>query len=133
MVTVKRIHVASAFRVGALVFGILFAIVGFCYTMIVVPALSSPQFARQLGLEDAGSISPLNFLITFVVCGVPLYAAIGGVFGALFALIYNRVAQWVGGLEIELERQVMLSYSDPLAKPLNTDEPFGDIKGKDIP
>lgn len=143
MVTVKRIHVASAFRVGALVSGILFGILSLCYMIFVFSALSSPEIARQLGeasgLGDAVTLSPINFLVTFLICGVPFYATIGGIFGMLFALVYNFVAGWVGGLEIELERPVMLQRSssplsgDPFAKRPDEDDPFGDLKGKDIP
>lgn len=34
-----------------------------------------------------------------------LYGVMGFVFGAIGALIYNLVAKWVGGFELELELQ----------------------------
>jgi hypothetical protein len=40
----------------------------------------------------------LGAIVFFPIC----YGLIGGVFAAIGALIYNLVAGWVGGLEVDI-------------------------------
>ena len=39
----------------------------------------------------------------FAILAPFLYAAMGFVFGAIGAFIYNLVAKWIGGIEVEVE------------------------------
>jgi len=52
-------------------------------------------------------------------CGVPLYAIMGGIFGAGLAFAYNIISGWVGGLELEVEGTI-LEPTLPLYKPERT-------------
>ena len=94
MASVKRIGPGSAFKVGLVVyailgfiFGILFALIG----MLAGSLASSHSLFPGTGL---GFFS----IILFPIC----YGIIGGVFGALGAVIYNLAAGWVGGLEVDI-------------------------------
>ena len=45
----------------------------------------------------------MAFGFGFAIAAPFLYAAMGFVFGALGASIYNVVAKWIGGIEVEVE------------------------------
>jgi membrane associated rhomboid family serine protease len=107
VVKVKRINVASAFRVGALVFAMLWAVFGLLFMMVSVLIPPDPALARELGANSA-----LVNLCSVYLCGVALYAVLGGVMGAICAFFYNVVAAWVGGLEITLERRTYMSEQE---------------------
>lgn len=94
MATVKRIGPGSAFKVGVIVYGILGFIIGIPFAFISMIA-GSLATARS-GFPGAG----LGF---FSIILFPIfYAVLGGVFGALTAVVYNLAAGWVGGLEVEI-------------------------------
>jgi outer membrane lipoprotein SlyB len=108
MVTVKRIGVASAMKVGALLYALLFTVFGLFilgFQSIAISALtnainqSSPRGALSGGGLLAGGLAA--FCI-FYVMGVVFAAITGGIGGAVTAFLYNLVANWVGGVEIEL-------------------------------
>lgn len=94
MTVVKRIGPASAFKVGLISYAILGLIVGvFCSLIAIIGAWFAPHahlpFARAVGL--------------FAVLLCPLvYGILGGVIAVISALLYNLVAGWVGGVEVEL-------------------------------
>jgi hypothetical protein len=79
------------FGVGqtAKVFGILYALMGACFVPIfaLIAVFAPSENSFGLGLSLA---LPL------------LYGAMGFVFTALACVIYNVVAGWVGGIEVEL-------------------------------
>ena len=45
----------------------------------------------------------VGMFVVGIVCVPIIYGMIGFVIGALGALIYNLIAKWLGGIEIELE------------------------------
>ena len=99
MAIVKRVGPGSAFKVGLITYGILGLVLGICMALFSTlvgslgTAASSAPGAKLLGLGmGVGSI------IFFPV----LYGLIGGIGGALGALIYNLAAGWVGGLEVDI-------------------------------
>ena len=114
MLKINKVSIGSAFRVGIVITGIfwiIFALLSLCLVSIFPSSLDStlrndyPYGSVEI---DAGR-ALLN-----LVCGVPVAAIIGGIFWALAALIYNVVARWVGGLEVEYETfQKPTPYSDP--------------------
>jgi hypothetical protein len=144
VVTIKKINVASAFRVGALVFALLWGVLGLFFVLLSALVPSNASFGREFGAsaQDVTFIS----LCSVYACGIPMYGTIGGITGALWAFFYNIVARWVGGIELTLERKVMvtdqqlismgdraLSSSDPFTKSKNSDveDPFEGIEGRD--
>ncbi len=95
MATVKRIAPGSAFKVGAvsyaimgLLFGIIFALVSMVGGALV-PASEAGVFRMFFGV---------GAIVFLPIC----YGVIGGIFAAIGAVIYNLVAGWVGGLEVDI-------------------------------
>ena len=86
MAVLKRIGVLSVARVT----GVVLAIVG------LVLAVPFGLFVMARG--GAG-----NFSLLWLVAVPILYAAGGFVGGALYAWLYNVVAGWIGGIELDIE------------------------------
>jgi hypothetical protein len=95
MATVKRIGPGSAFKVGLALYGFLGLILGVIFALIsmlggtLAPASQAGVFRMFFG---AGAI------IMFPVC----YGVVGGIGGVISAVLYNLVAGWVGGLEVDI-------------------------------
>jgi hypothetical protein len=95
MATVKRIGPGSAFKVGAALYAFMGLFIGLIFALVsmvggaLMPASQTGAFRMFFG---AGAII---FLPIF-------YGVIGGIFAALGALIYNLVAGWFGGLEVDI-------------------------------
>lgn len=95
MATVKRIGPGSAFKVGLALYGLLGLILGVIFALIsavggaVAPASQAGVFRMFFGV---GAIVALPIF----------YGIIGGIGGALSAFLYNLVAGWVGGLEVDI-------------------------------
>jgi hypothetical protein len=95
MATVRRIGPGSAFKVGAVTYAFMGLLLGVLFALTsmlggaLVPAYGAGLFRMVFG---AGAI------VFFPIC----YGIIGGIGGALGAVIYNLVAGWVGGLEVDI-------------------------------
>ena len=109
MATLTRIRRVSALQAGkmaALVYAgmslifvpILALVMGFGALASIAAAASSNDHAAAL----PAALGVGMFLVGIIVAPI-FYGVIGFIVGALGALIYNLVAKWVGGLEIELE------------------------------
>jgi hypothetical protein len=95
MAIVKRITPRSAFKLGLVLYGILGLVLGVLVELIVFARMSLPganQPPRNIFLFGPAAI------IFFPI----LYGLVGGVFGAIGALLYNLASKWVGGLEIDI-------------------------------
>lgn len=117
MVTIKRINVGSAARVGAIVSLIVGAITGILF--LALPSLFFTSFINIATIATSGStttlqpafndtfatLSLVTLCITYVVSLV-FSAIAGGIGGMLFAFAYNLSVHWVGGLEVELDPEV---------------------------
>lgn len=113
MYTIKRVGIGSAFRVGAVSSALVWAVFGILFVlwMLAIGSAvdSTTNSFSNTNSSDFAEISG-GFTIFFYLCMIPIQAVIGGIMGALYAFIYNIVAGWVGGLELELEqRQVYYS------------------------
>jgi hypothetical protein len=95
MTTVRRIGPGSAFKVGAAVYAMMGLILGF-----ITASVSILVGTRVQGAE--AGVFRMFFGVGAIVFLPILYAVIGGVFSVLSALFYNLVADWLGGLEVEL-------------------------------
>ena len=100
MAIVRRVGPGSAFKIGLVLYGIIGLLLGIvmaCVSMVAGSlgglGQSAVPGARVLGLGMG-----LGAIIVFPL----LYGVIGGVFAAIGAAIYNLVAGWVGGLEIDI-------------------------------
>jgi hypothetical protein len=96
---IRRIGVGSAFRIGAILSALIFAIIGIFFVLFgVLGAGMMAAFGAPAG-ETGGALA---FSLIMYVVGVVAYAVIGGIFFALYAWLYNIVAGWVGGISVEL-------------------------------
>lgn len=92
MAILKRIAPASAFNVGLVIYALLGLIAGaFCSAV----AFAGVQFAPHAHMPRVLG------LVALIVCPM-IWGTMGGVVNAVSALIYNLVAGWVGGLEVDL-------------------------------
>lgn len=107
MYTLRRVAVGSAFKVMAILSGLIFAAVGFFAVFLPgvfgigiwsMMAMSPRRLPFGLGLGVLGSI--LAYLL-----GIVIYAVLGGIVGALYAAMYNLVAGIGGGLRVELNKE----------------------------
>jgi len=95
MATVRRIDPGSAFKVGGALYAIMGLFMGIILALVsmlggtLVPASEAWVFRTFFG---AGAVF---FLPIF-------YGIIGGICAAISAAIYNLVAGWVGGLEVDM-------------------------------
>lgn len=100
MKRLKRIDPWSAARVlGALyaMVGVLVGLFAACFTMVGVGAQSE---VAGFGASDAAALSGLG---VFAILVFPvIYGIIGLIAGVVISSLYNIVAGWTGGFEIEL-------------------------------
>jgi hypothetical protein len=95
MATVRRIGPGSAFKVGLVLYGIMGLLIGIIFAAVsmlggaLAPPAETGMFRMFFG---AGAI------VLLPIC----YGVIGGISGALGAVIYNLGAGWVGGLEVDI-------------------------------
>lgn len=103
MKTIRRFSVSSVFKVAAVVYGLMFAIFG-CFVIILPGLLGSSllgDLAQDSGLAAFGSGIVVTIL-SYIV-GIVVSAMVSGIFVAIGAIIYNVVAGWVGGIQVEVE------------------------------
>lgn len=83
-----------------------------CLGLIFIPFLLLGGFASMAMGREAGAISGVAMLFVAILLPV-FYAALGFLFGALTAWIYNLVAGWVGGIQLELRVPVQPAVMAP--------------------
>lgn len=93
MTKLKRLEVLSVAKLQAVLMAVIGLITGIFY------ALLGAAFSVLAG--PAGLGGGLGF---FAIIVLPIiYAVIGFILGAISAFLYNLIAGWVGGIEIEFE------------------------------
>lgn len=114
MVTIKRVGVGSAMKVGALLYALSFTVFGIFIIALQSAALTtfsniisqqSPRGTIPSGSAIAGG--GLVFFCIFYAAGVIFCLIAGGIGGAVTAILYNLIANWVGGLELQLSASGM--------------------------
>ena len=99
MTTLKRIGPGSAFKVGAIIYAFFGLIVGVILAFVSLVAGSLGSLASEAsGARAFGFGMGVGAIIVLPIC----YGLIGGIGGAIGAAIYNLVAGWVGGVEVEI-------------------------------
>ncbi len=99
MATVKRIGPGSAFKVGLVTYAILGLILGGITAFLSMVAGSLGSLSSEaVGARAFGFGLGLGAVIVFPI----VYGLVGGVAAAIGAVIYNLVAGWVGGLEVDI-------------------------------
>ena len=101
MATVKRIGPGSAFKIGIVLYAAVGLLVGIVWALfsVVAGSLGSMALAGAPGASRFfGFAMGIGAIIIFPIC----YGIFGGVVAAISAVLYNLVAGWVGGLEVEI-------------------------------
>jgi hypothetical protein len=124
MITLRKIDVGSAFRIGALVTGLLSLVLLMPLLLCqlsIIPAMTttSSSFGSSNLSNDLPFVQGMGIagILIFFVCGVLIYAVLGGIGGAIYALAYNFVARQFGGLQIEVDG--LEAALPPPSKPKN--------------
>jgi hypothetical protein len=112
VITIRKFDVGSAFRIGALVSGVLALIFVLPTLLCQFSILSSmnTQFMTSSGgnedfLFENSMLQGLGIAggLFFAVCGIVIYMVVGGIGAAISALAYNLIARQFGGLQVEIE------------------------------
>jgi hypothetical protein len=100
MATLKHIGPGSAFKVGLVTYAFLGLFIGICVALFSMVAGSLTGLAGNQvpGARAFGFGMGIGAIIFFPI----MYGIAGGIGGALGAVIYNLVAGWVGGLEVDI-------------------------------
>ena len=94
----------------AKVMGILYG----CMGLIFAPIFLLFGLIGSLAGQDKTPLAGI-FSVVFAILMPVLYGVMGFIMGAIGALLYNLVAKWVGGFELELElRPAGLSAPYPI-------------------
>lgn len=102
MAVVRRVGPGSAFKVGLVLYAILGLVLG------IFMAFLSTVAGSLGGLAMPGAGAPGSRLFGFgmglgaIIFFPILYGIVGGVCAAIGAVVYNLVAGWIGGLEVDL-------------------------------
>jgi hypothetical protein len=101
MATLRRIGPGSAFKVGMVTYALFGLVIGVCIALF---SMATGSLGRLAGTEVGPGARALGFgmgLGAIIVAPI-FYGIVGGIGGALGALVYNLVAGWVGGLEVDI-------------------------------
>ena len=95
-------HIRRLKRIAPVQLGKMLAVLYGIMGLLVVPVfLIASAAAANLPAQQRAGMMALGAGFAFLA--PVLYAAMGFVFGAIGALIYNLVAKWIGGIEVEVE------------------------------
>jgi hypothetical protein len=72
------------------IFTALYFLMGFLYTLVGIPMI----------IFGSGPLKIMGIIYFF---GPVIFAILGFVFFVLFAALYNLLAQWLGGVEVEVK------------------------------
>jgi len=100
MATVKSTSPGSAFKVGLVVYAILGLIVGVFMALFYMMIGSLGSAVGNMG--PGARMLGFGFGLGSIIIAPIIYGILGGIGGALGALIYNLAASWVGGLEVDI-------------------------------
>ena len=103
MAVVKRIGPVSALKIGAIMHGIAGLIVGLVASILTL--VGHPLANAATRCPIMGEHCPLmgrGVGVAAIIVFPIAYAILGGIVAVLFALIYNLIAGWVGGLEVDI-------------------------------
>jgi|GEM_PF-1005713 len=100
---VRRISPASAFKVAAGIYGLIYGVLGlFGFLFSVIGILFVGDMLYYLDLPVGSGIAGLLLSFLLFILTTVLIALVAGVSAAISAWIYNLVAGRIGGLEVEV-------------------------------
>ncbi len=130
MVTIKRVDVVSAMKIAALINALTFTVFGLFFlalNSLIFSSISSS--VTTFGGQTSTSFNPSTFaaaglatcLVIYVIGGIAA-ALVGAIVGALYAFFYNLIANWTGGLRVELASDQVVMVEK--RKVLGSDDEF---------
>jgi Transmembrane domain of unknown function (DUF3566) len=102
MAVVRRVGPGSAFKIGLVLYAILGLILGIFMACISLVAGSLGGLSMPAGGAPGSRLFGFGMGMGAIIFFPILYGVIGGIFAAIGAVVYNLVAGWVGGLEIDI-------------------------------
>jgi hypothetical protein len=95
--SLRRIKRIAPLQAGKIL-GILYGAMGLLFApfFLIISAITS-------NLPEANGKMPAFFGVGMAIAAPVIYAVMGFVIGVVGAAIYNLVAKWVGGFEVEVE------------------------------
>lgn len=104
MVEIRKIDVWSTAKMFALLYGalgLIFGLIFGCFAAITLLAGTSASAAA--GLDPGfGGLFGTGIGLLYAVCLPFLYAVMGFIFGAIITALYNLIAGWTGGIQMDL-------------------------------
>jgi hypothetical protein len=103
MIRIKRIGVLSFAKIVGLLYAVLGLIFGMLFTLFsLIGALTSAFATRSGGVSFVGMYETL-FGIGSIILFPIMYGVMGFITGLIMAAMYNFIARWIGGIEVETE------------------------------
>lgn len=93
----RRLKSIAPLQLGKIL-GLLYGLV----SLLVIPIFLLVGIGTAIG-GGQGSGAPAGVMIGFALVAPFLYAAMGFLTGLIGAFVYNLVASWVGGIEVQVE------------------------------
>ena len=98
--TIKRIAPLQAGKM----MGVLYACMGLIFLPIFMLAAAAGVFAQHTqGAQAAPAAAVAGIMFGMGIFMPVIYGVMGFVFGVIGAAIYNLIARWIGGIEVEVE------------------------------
>jgi hypothetical protein len=101
----RRIKRIAPLQAGKML-GVLYACMGLIFLPFIGVAALVGAFAQQAQQGQGGGPAATIGIVLMVVFGlfIPvMYGVMGFLAGVIGAAIYNLIAQWIGGIEVEVE------------------------------
>jgi hypothetical protein len=102
MAIIARVSPSSAFKIGLALYAFLGLLVG---ALVAIFSVTAGSIVSHLGQNAppglSGAVGVAGGVGAIIIMPI-LYGMIGGIAFAIGALIYNLVAGWVGGLEVDI-------------------------------
>ncbi len=101
----RRIKRIAPLQAGKMM-GVLYTCMGLIFLPIFMLAALAGAFAQHAQGAQAGAGAPAAMAGIMFGMGLfmpVMYGVMGFVFGILGAALYNVIARWIGGIEVEVE------------------------------
>lgn len=108
MQRIKSVGILSCAKMLGVLYG--------CLGLLFIPFALIAGLA-SMATQQANSAIGGAAMLAFGILAPVIYGAMGFVFGAIGAWIYNLVAKWLGGIEIQLEPVPTVALQDQFATP----------------
>ena len=107
----KRVGIFSSAKISGIVGAGLGLIIGVIYGLIMMTVGAAMLTQNSSGAGPGAGVGIIGGLIMMIVIPI-FYGVLSFIFGALYAVIYNIAAGFVGGLEMEFEN-TQQEYATP--------------------